>query len=305
MKQPERSNENLSWSKVNTGRLNFDRTARIYAALAALLFVFVFSLSNATGASGPQTNQPNARQGEVVLDGIRYSPITNDKGQTIYVPTIATPEYIAKTIEENIKLITDFINGDLKGIYEEEPIEELTIEPNLEQKLTAYLFLAAENDGDAVPKTMEELEELERRLGDPIILTYRAFKVENKDGRIYLVPRKIYGYDRDTYGAGIKIEKPKRGPVCDAEYDILIEKNPEGKRTVEIDTTERGLGFTKLAERFVEKQGIEGLPRGPYVILEPLIPIQERMIIHGCVIKDIENPKKATTYLSAPIYRTY
>ena len=105
MKQPERSNENLSWSKVNARRPNFDHTARLYAALAALLFVFAFSLSNATCASGPQTNQPNARQGEVVLDGIRYSPLTNDKGQTIYVPTIATPEYIVRTIKENLNHI--------------------------------------------------------------------------------------------------------------------------------------------------------------------------------------------------------
>lgn len=160
MKQPERSNANLSWSKVNARRLNFDRTARIYVSLAALLFVFVFSLSNATGASSPQTNQPNARQGEVVLDGIRYSPITNDKGQTIYVPTIATPEYIAKIIEENKEYIRNEINAKITVLLKEEPIEELIIEPNLEQKLTAYLFLAAENDGDATPKTLEELDKL-------------------------------------------------------------------------------------------------------------------------------------------------
>ena len=304
MKQPERSNENPSQSKASAAYLGFDRTARIYAALATLLFVFAFSLSNATGTSSPQTNQSNARQGEVVLDGIRYSPITNDKGQTIYVPTIATPEYIAKIIEENKEYIRNEINAKITVLLKEEPIEELIIEPNLEQKLTAYLFLAAENDGDAVPKTVEELEELERRLGDPIILTYSALIVETKDGNTYLTPIKE-NEKRTVYLAGIKTEKPKKGTVCDAEYAIVIEQNPEGKRTVEIETKKRDLRYTVITVRFMKKKGIKGLVKPTYIITKSPKPIEERMIVHGCIIKNPENPKKATTYLSAPIYRIY
>ncbi len=303
MKQPERSNENPSQSKASAAYLGIDRTARIYAALAALLLIFVFSLSNATGGSNPQTNQPNARRGEVVLDGIRYSPLTNDKGQIIYVPTIATPEYIIYTIKENLNHIKNYANLDF-NIEGKEPIETLTIEPNLEQKLTAYLFLAPENDGNAVPKTLEEIDKLGKELGYPILMVYLTFKVVRISGNTYLAP--IIKYEKRTpYAVSIKIEKPKSVPVCDAEYALVIEQNPEGKRTVEIETKKRDLRYTEITVRFMKKKGIKGLGKPIYIITESPKPIKNRMIVHGCVIKDPDDPKQATTYLSAPIYRTF
>ena len=300
MKQPERSNENPSQSKASTAYRGFDRTARIYAALAALLLIFVFSLSNATGGSSPQTNQPNAWQGEVVLDGIRYSPLTNDKGQTIYVPTIATPEYILKTIEQYKDIIQHNVN---EHSNKKPKIETLTIEPNLEQKLTAYLFLAAENDGNAVPKTVEELKKLEEELDYPIIMTYGNFNETKLNGKTYLVPIKII--KPQGYLAGLKIEKPKRGSVCDVEYVIKVRESPEGKETVEVNTKERGLSYTKLAKWYMEHKGVEYLVGTAYDIFKPFKPTKEEIWVHGCVIKDSKDPKKATTYLSAPLMRIY
>ena len=55
----------------------------------------------------------------------------------------------------------------------------------------------------------------------------------------------------------------------------------------------------------MKKKGIKGLGKPTYIITETFKPIKERMIIHGCVMKDKDDPKKATTYLSAPIYRTF
>ncbi len=235
-----------------------------------------------------------------IYKGTEYTAITNKKGETIYVPTTATPQNIIKIIEKYKEIIQHNIN---EHSNKEPKIEELTIDPNLEEKLKAYLFLAAKNNGNATPKTIEELEELEKKLGDPIIMTYGNFKTETIEGKTYLVPIKIE--KPEGYLTGIKIEKPKKGTICDAEYIIKIRENPEGKTTVEINTKENKLSYTKRRDMFVRKKGVEYLVGTAYDVFKPTKPTKEETWIHGCIIKNPNNPKKATTYFSAPFVREY
>ena len=272
--------------------------------ITAALIAGGASYTNTTYAAGDNTPQVvTTTQQTEMYKGIEYTPITNEKGETIYVPTIATPQNIIKIIEERKEIIQHNINVEL-DIKGKKPIEELTIDPNLEEKLTTYLFLAAKNNGNATPKTIEELKQLEEKLGDPIIITYDNLKIEEINGKTYLLPIKE-NKTRTPYEVGIKIEKPKKGPACDAEYAIVTEQNPKGKITVKTETKKRDLIYTEITERFIEKKGIKGLGKPIYIITKSPKPIKYRMIVHGCVIKDSNDPKKATTYFSAPIYRSY
>ena len=134
-------------------------------------------------------------------------------------------------------------------------------------------------------------------------MTYGNFNVTKFDGKTYLVPIRII--EPQGYLAGIKVEKPKKGSVCDVEYVIKVRESPEGKETVEMNTKENRLSYTKRRDMFVHKKGIEYLVGPAYGIFKPIKPTREEVWIHGCVIKDIDNPKLATTYFSAPFVREY
>ena len=280
----------------------FKKYVNIGLASLALIAGGASYTNTAYAAGDNSTPAVTTTQQTEIYKGIEYTAITNEKGETIYVPTIATPQNIMRIIEEYKKIIQHNINVEL-DIEGKKPIEKLTIEPNLEEKLTIYLFLAAKNNGNATPKTLEELKQLEEKLNYPIIMTYGNFKTETKNGKTYLVPIKIE--KPEGYLAGIKTEKPKKGTVCDAEYVIKIRKSPEGKKTVEINTKENRLSYTKRRDMFVRKKGVEYLVGTAYDIFKPTKPTEEETWIHGCVIKNPNTPKKATLYFSAPFVREY
>jgi len=303
MKQVDGSKKPASRLARTAQRSSQSRPHLIHDALTALLLLFALSLATATGGSPSQPSQPPTHNQEIVLDGIHYSPLTNEEGRTIYVPTIATPENVIKTIEENLDRIQDEVNWDFKRIYEVEPIEELTLEPNLEQKLTTYLFLAADNEGNAAPKTVEELKRLEEKLSYPIIMTYGNFKTETKEGITYLVPIKIK--EPDGYLATLKLDTPEERLYCDAEASFTIRITQEGAKETDMRTQEKKLIYDKSTADWIGEYRMDAFTPLPYDLFKPTKPTKEETWIHLCVKKDPRYPIKATTYFSAPFAREY